>query len=166
MEPRGGAQLSPYYVTLIYVNGNVDTHSDSHHVLQMSGSPKQCFCPTSRAVESLHPCIWQPPILRICSHGHICLLSSFTYYLVIISLLLVFSREARFCLGEGSYSSSLGVPSTTLSVTGLLLHWPPAHQTSCLSQCPDLATALPIPASASPCLDKASFLQAPLLLTA
>lgn len=64
----------------------------------------------------------------------------------------------------------LGVSSTTLTVTGLLPHWPPAHQTSCLSQCPDLATALPAssprhPASPSPSLVQASFLQARLLLT-
>lgn len=45
--------------------------------------------------------------------------------------------KPRFCLGEGSYPSSLGVPFTTLTVTGLLLHRPPAHQTSYLSQCPD-----------------------------
>ena len=56
---------------------------------------------------------------------------------------LFFPGKPRFCLGEGSYSSSLGVPSTTLTVTGLLFHWPPGHQTSCLSQCPDLA--LPVP---------------------
>ncbi|KAF5911720.1 hypothetical protein HPG69_015698 [Diceros bicornis minor] len=57
-----------------------------------------------------------------------------------------------------------GVPSTTLTITGLLPHRPPAHWTSCLSQCPDPATALlPAPsprhlASTSPSLDKASFL--------
>lgn len=79
--------------------------------------------------------------------------------------------KPRFCLGEGSYSSSLGVPSTTLTITGLLPRWPPAHQTSCLSQCPGLATALSNPSSRHPdslfpSLDKASFLQAPRLLTA
>lgn len=47
------------------------------------------------------------------------------------------------------------------SVTGLLLHWPPAHQTSGLSQGPRLATALPIPASTSPSPDQASCLWAP-----
>lgn len=78
--------------------------------------------------------------------------------------------KPRFCLGEGSCPSSLGVPFTTMTVTDLLLHRPPAHQSSSLPQCPDLATAQPTPspehpASTSPSLDKVSFLQSPLLLT-
>ncbi|KAK1331485.1 hypothetical protein QTO34_009442 [Cnephaeus nilssonii] len=68
--------------------------------------------------------------------------------------------KPRFCLGEGSYPSSLGVPFTTLTVTGLLLHRPPAHQTSYLSQCPDrhspACSFARHPASTSPSLDKAS----------
>lgn len=81
------------------------------------------------------------------------------------------------CLLQGSsdsVSEKAPIPAfggvVHYSVTGLLPHWPPAHQTSCLSQCPDLATALPAssprhPASPSPSLVQASFLQAPLLLT-
>lgn len=80
-------------------------------------------------------------------------------------------REAPIPSWRRLLFQHLGVPSTTLTITGLLPHWPPAHQTSCLSQCPDLATALPSPSSRYsdslfPSLDKASFLQARLLLTA
>lgn len=79
-------------------------------------------------------------------------------------------REALILSRRRLLFQHLGVSSTTLTVPGLLPHWPPAHQTSCLSQCPDLATALPAssprhPASPSPSLVQASFLQAPLLLT-
>lgn len=79
-------------------------------------------------------------------------------------------REALILSRRRLLFQHLGVSSTTLTVTGLLPHWPPAHQTSCLSQCPDLATALPAssprhPASPSPSLVQASSLQAPLLLT-
>lgn len=40
VEPRGGSQLSPHHVTLMYENGNVDTHSNSRHVLKVPCSPK------------------------------------------------------------------------------------------------------------------------------
>lgn len=42
------------------------------------------------------------------------------------------------------------MPFTALTIAGLLLHWPPAHQTSYLSQCPNLATALPDPSPGHP----------------
>jgi len=51
------------------------------------------------------------------------------------------------------------VPSTTLTVTVLLPHRPPAHQTSCLSPCPACPLAK-APCKHSPSLDEASFLQA------
>lgn len=58
--------------------------------------------------------------------------------------------KPQFCLGEGSCPSSAGVPFTTMTITGLLLHRPPAHQTGCLSQCPDLSTVAR-PFSRTPC---------------
>lgn len=75
--------------------------------------------------------------------------------------------KPRFCLGEGSCPSSLGVPFTTMTVTGLLLCLPPRPAVcSSVQTWPQRPTPLPgHPASTSPSLDKASFLQIPLLLT-
>lgn len=77
------------------------------------------------------------------------------------------------CLLQGrsdSVSEKAPIPAFGGVVHYSDCHRPAAHQTSYLSQCPDLATALPAssprhPASPSQSLVQASFLQARLLLT-
>lgn len=94
--------------------------------------------PPARLPDAGHP-VWAPPARAhpwAVAMGHVSALPSFPQCLS-ASLLLVSSREALILSWRGCYPSSLGVPFTTRTITGLLLRRPPAHQTSSLSQRPD-----------------------------